>query len=155
MAVTEVDIRKQVRRLRDVYSSSKSEDQLVNAFNFVFRGEPIDNPDLMAAVTSIAKEGGRFMPNPGVVLQRAKQIRGEERGFASTAVSWDGVSPCPTCGAKLQDLEPHEQVRFGFNEEGEWINLAPRTHRTRIGHLHDYRAHARARCFRFCAGYWR
>ena len=167
MHVTELDLRKQVRRLREVFPTSKSEDDLVQAFRFVFNGEKVTVPDVSAAVSRLAKTDKRFMPTPGQVLTVAKTIRSESGGWKpeGSKVDLSGETPCPACGAKVRLLQPDEQVRFGWDErDGRYVDMSAKPAPgapARYGVLHDVRKHAEYNRSRRpedrvpCVGYWR
>lgn len=154
--VTELEIRKQVRRLRNVFSTGKNEDEQVKAWSFVFDGEGIDNQALMAAVSKAAKSESRYMPNPGQVLAIAKEARGGIARVMPTK-SRDETQPCPVCGAVLRLLPPEDQVHFGWDDvEGEYRNLGvpvPADSPPRYGVLHDLQKHRAAGVQ--AVGYWR
>lgn len=100
--VAEHDIRKQVRRLSAVYSTSKPEDQVVEAWKWVL-GDDVGPVELMSAVTDYAKSGARYFPTPGQIREAAL---GHRSGVTNPEAprDWNQLQegPCPVCGAMLQ-----------------------------------------------------
>jgi hypothetical protein len=59
MGLTEHDIKKQVKRLKVVFGTSKADEQIIEAWKWILMDE-VTNPELMAAVREYAEGGHRF-----------------------------------------------------------------------------------------------
>lgn len=155
MDITELDVRKQVRRLLTVYSTAKSEDAVTAAFFHVLGGK-LGPVDLMAAVSAYLESPARYMPTPGVLLELARAKMREGGGsYGDAPQREDYALRCPTCGAKLRELGPDDQVWTEWSEdENKFINVLPAATGPRLGILHDYRIH-RERGVMIVGGYRR
>lgn len=155
--ITERDARRAVRRLRDVFNTPKSEDKQVQAVMVVFDDEPVTGVDLMAATTWFLKSDSSYMPTPGKLLRKAKELLGSKPTSAARELSGysDHDAPCAVCGAVPRWLEPEEQVHYAWNETaGRFENQAAEvTHGKRYGVVHKLAEHRRAGVE--CVGYWR
>lgn len=156
MALTDMDLRKQINRLLTVFGSSKSADELVEGWRWVL-GSDITQVELMEAVSEYAKAGGRFFPTPSQI--RTLAIAGRRDNYmSSTGASsdWDQTleGPCSTCGALLRLLEPEEQVNYGWDDEKRaYVNQNAIPKAARFGVLHDLARHRSAGTV--AVGYWR
>lgn len=145
--VTEHDIRRQVRRLLAVYNTSKPEDEIVEAWQWVL-GSDVEPVELMAAVSDYAKSGARYMPTPGALREAAIAKRAGRPPDSGSPSDWNQTldGPCPVCGAVLQ-LAP-DPVDLGVYDAraGKWrertADDSPPPKRYRVlhdGHLHRER----------------
>lgn len=155
MPVTELDIRKQVRRLEAVYRAPKSTDELVESWKWVL-GSDVSPEELMAAVSDYAKSSARYFPTPGQIREAAFLRRthsGEaHQGPKDWTQTMDG--PCPVCGAVLRMLDPDEQVQTAWDDvAGEYTHQGAPALNPRFGVLHDRRQHESARTP--AVGFWR
>ena len=156
MPVTEIDIRRQVRRLEVVFSTKKTTDEIVEAWKWVL-ADDLDADELMKAVSDYAKSGGRYFPTPGQIREialvgRVAGIYGQKAGPKAWDQTLDG--PCPICGAVLRMLKPEEQVQFGWDEkDGKFMHMGADSECSRFGVLHDRRKHEQAN--QPAVGYWR
>lgn len=141
MAVTELDIKKQIRRLRVVFNTSKPEEELIEGWMWVL-GKKVDNVEMMAAVSEYAQSGARYFPSPGQILELVRSKRPPPEYVEGGGASHDHALSCPTCGAKLRVLQPDEQVWTEWDEEGRsFRNILPAAEKPRLGILHNYQAH--------------
>lgn len=147
MAVNELEIRKQVRRLLVVFNSSKPEAEIVEGWKWVL-GDKIDNVEMMSAVSEYAQSGSRYFPSPGQILDAARSKRTPATYEDRAARNGNGPDPaveCPTCGQRLRELKPEEQVWVEWDEDTETFkNIAAPAKNPRLGILHDYRKHREA-----------
>lgn len=154
MPVTEIEIRRQVRRLLVVFNSSKPEDQLVEGWKWVL-GEDVEYEELMAAVSDYAKSDGKYFPTPGQVRTAALAKRAPNQYTECEGNGHDPALSCETCGAEIRELSPDEQVWFEWDDSADqYVNVLPPAQRPRFGILHDYRRH-RERGDRIVGGYRR
>lgn len=147
MAVNELDVRKQIRRLLVVFNTGKPEAELVEGWMWVLK-DKLDNGELMAAVSEYAASGARYFPSPGQVLELARSRRSPTQyheGPTNGNGADDGLK-CPTCHAILRELAPDEQVWTVWDEDqAKYVNILPEAKGSRMGILHDYQKHREAR----------
>lgn len=141
MKLTDLDLRRQIKRLKAIYNTKKTDDELVEAWRWVL-GD-LEPHELMSAVSDYAKGGGRFFPVPGQIREHAVQKRPGAGNFESTDWNQLQEGPCPVCGAVMRLLTPKEQTFGGDYAEGE---------AQRYGVLHDLGMHTRAG--EPAVGYW-
>lgn len=153
MPVTDAEIRTQVRRLRTIFATSKSEDELVQGWRHVL-GESANPRELDAACTDYARSGERYFPTPGKILQAILATR---PASDQSPIGWDQLQEgsCPTCGAVLQlaadpiaqaEVWDHYRDPKTTRWTGGWRKRTKDDPppRKRYVVLHDARAHARS-----------
>ena len=155
MPVTEIDLRKQIRRLEAVYRAPKPTDELVASWAWVL--SDVEPGEPMGAVSDYARSPARYFPTPGQIREAALLRRVESGGAAQLGPrSWNQTlkGPCPVCGAVLRMLKPEEQVQFGWDEEsGKFMHMGAEAQGERFGVLHDRRKHESAH--EPAIGYWK
>lgn len=146
MPVNELDVKKQIRRLRVVFNTSKPEPELIEGWLWVLK-DKVNNGELMTAVSEYAQSGARYFPNPGQILDlvRSKRSPVEYQDHDGGNDAADALE-CPTCKRKLRVLAPEEQVWTVWDEdERKFKNILPPAANPRLGILHDYKAHRDAK----------
>lgn len=147
MAVNELEISKQVKRLAAVFNTQKPIEEIVEAWKWVL-GEDLEYFELMGAVSDYAKSGARYFPNPGQIREAALSRRGPGSYEAEEhkRQNDDQFLRCPTCDAVLRELTPAEQVWTVWDEDRQaYVNILPEARGARMGILHDYKRHREAR----------
>lgn len=135
-SLTELDVKRQLRRLAAVHRPPDDFDGAVRIWQDVLEG--VTKTELMSAVGEYLKADHRYFPKPGQIRQDVLRNR---VGQAPQAVRSHGPDPaleCPACGAKLRELAPAEQVLWLWDEdEGRRTQRLPESQAKRLGILHD------------------
>jgi len=122
MSVTELDVRKQVRRLLAAFSTPKPEDEIVAAW-MQWVAPDVENHELMAAVSEYGKSPSRYMPTPGQIRELALKARADTHAVRLEPSDWNQLQegPCPVCGAVLQLAhDPHGSGQVYDPRAGRW-----------------------------------
>lgn len=145
--VTDLEIRKNVRRLMAVFSTSKAEDEVVEAWKWVLASD-VEPMELAMAVSDYAKSGARYFPTPGQLREAAMAHRTSQPAEAGASKDWNQLQegPCPVCGAVLQlATDPLASRQVYDSRVGKWRARTrddpPPTKRYTV--VHDLAEHAR------------
>lgn len=157
--ITQPEIARAIDRLIDAgFTPPKRLEGYVRAVHDSAKrsGRRFDSTHLTSAVSLIIDSESAYWPKPAKLLGAMSTVLADELRMdgGRSPDGWNGVDPCPVCGAAFRELGPAEQVQATWDDEAKaFRNMAAEATGPRMGILHDRRKHEDAGVP--AIGYWR